>query len=71
MPLGYEGSTSFTLTVTGVDAITNEAVVRNSTDDFEFASKALSVYIQTDKAIYQPGQISMLELCFFGSSSKE
>ncbi|XP_076814766.1 CD109 antigen-like isoform X2 [Clavelina lepadiformis] len=56
LPLDYSGSTKFVFNFTAFDAETGEMLLENSTTMFTFESKALSILIQTDKAIYQPGE---------------
>ena len=58
--MGYSGGQKFNLTVTGQDAITGETVFSKTTTDFIFELKSFSILIQTDKAIYQPGQLSKI-----------
>nr|CAB3229046.1 alpha-2-macroglobulin homolog precursor [Phallusia mammillata] len=56
IPRGYDGATQFNMNITGVDTVSGETLFFNSTSAFTYASKTLSILIQTDKAIYQPGQ---------------
>ena len=58
LPLDYSGGKRFTLIVEGEDAATGNAIFAELTDNFRFESKAFSIFIQTDKAIYQPGELS-------------
>ena len=51
---------SLKLEVTGLNADTGEFVFSNKTSYFIVASKTQSLFIQTDKAIYQPGQTSKI-----------
>jgi len=53
-PQEYNGVQSFTLEINGYNG--GELLFTNSTSDFEYASKSLTILIQTDKAIYKPGQ---------------
>lgn len=62
LPIGYSGSRSFNLTVIGRDSQTLDNLFMESTTDFDFKSKSVSILIQTDKAIYQPGQKSRSEI---------
>jgi len=58
LPLDYDGNSLFALTIRGEDAETEENIFTETTRDFRLSSKALSIFIQTDKAIYQPGELS-------------
>ncbi len=62
IPLAYEGSKKFSLTLRGVyesDA-NGAAVFESNTTNFEFRDKSMSIYIETDKPIYKPGQTGKL-----------
>ena len=68
--MGYSSGQKFNLTVIGQDAITGEIAFSTTTTDFIFESKSFSILIQTDKAIYQPGQLSKIFI-YLHSFSKE
>jgi len=56
--MNYAGDHSFKFRAVGTGANDHSKLFSVSTSDFQFASKALTVLIQTDKAIYKPGQTS-------------
>nr|NP_001027688.2 alpha-2-macroglobulin homologue precursor [Ciona intestinalis] len=55
LPIQYSGSHRFELNITGTDLVTGAQLFFNSSTDFQFEAKSISILIQTDKAIYQPG----------------
>nr|XP_039257927.1 CD109 antigen-like [Styela clava] len=54
LPADYDGDTDFTFEIYGDDAVTGEKLFENKTDGVIFQRKFVSIFIQTDKAIYQP-----------------
>nr|XP_039257930.1 CD109 antigen-like [Styela clava] len=54
LPADYDGDTDFTFAIYGDDAVTGESLFENRTDGVIFQRKFVSIFIQTDKAIYQP-----------------
>nr|XP_039256381.1 CD109 antigen-like [Styela clava] len=58
VPLDHEEGFSVQIEVVGTDSVTGEELFFNKTGKFELdlQDKAFSIFIQTDKAIYQPGQ---------------
>ena len=65
LPLDYDQDTSFSLTVEGEDLDREVTIFTERTNNFRFESKALSIFIQTDKAIYQPGELSNYNTFYF------
>ncbi|XP_077965842.1 CD109 antigen-like [Styela clava] len=56
VPMEYTGTTDFEFSISGVDTVTEEVLFENSTSDLAYERKSLSIFIQTDKAIYKRGQ---------------
>ena len=70
LPLDYDKDTSFSLTVEGEDLDREVTIFTERTNNFRFESKALSIFIQTDKAIYQPGELSNYNTFYFDIECK-
>merc|ERR1719334_2192639 len=54
--MNYAGDHSFKFRAVGAGANDHTKLFSVSTSDFQFVTKALTILIQTDKAIYKPGQ---------------
>ncbi|XP_077965467.1 CD109 antigen-like isoform X4 [Styela clava] len=57
IPADYDGPTDFLFSIIGEDTVTGKTLFQNKTkkNDISFQKKFVSIFIQTDKAIYQPG----------------
>ncbi|XP_039256178.2 CD109 antigen-like isoform X2 [Styela clava] len=58
VPLEYKDDHYFQIEVVGTDSVTGVELFFNKTEEYKLRlqDKAFSIFIQTDKAIYQPGQ---------------
>ena len=70
IPYDYNGPTHFGIQLTAYDTLNSSLVVfSNQTIDLAYELKSVSVYLQSDKGIYKPGQTGLKEEDLFCSQN--